>query len=353
MAATLFTPFEVRGLTLRNRIVVSPMCQYSAEDGRLGDWHLVHLGARATGGAGLVIIEFTAVEPRGRISPHDSGLWSDAHGAPLARIARFVKEQGAAIGLQLAHAGRKASVRRPWEGGRPLPAGEGGWPVVGPSPVPFAEGHPVPVPLEGDELAAIPRRFAEAARRAVDAGVQLLEVHAAHGYLLHSFLSPLSNRRRDAWGGDLPGRARLLLETVEAVRGAFDGPLFVRVSATDWVEGGLDVPEVVEVARWLRERGVDAIDVSSGGSSPAQVIPTGPCYQVPFAARIRREAGVPTVAVGLITRPEEAEAIVREGQADLVALARELLRDPNWPQRAAKALGATPPVPPQYLRAYT
>ncbi|HZV03270.1 MAG TPA: NADH:flavin oxidoreductase/NADH oxidase [Planctomycetota bacterium] len=348
----LFSPFTLRGLELRNRVVVSPMCQYSAEDGALGDWHLVHLGARAVGGAGLVMIEATAVEPRGRISPEDSGIWAEKHVAPIARVARFVREQGAALGVQLAHAGRKASTRRPWEGHGPLPVSQGGWEPVGPSPIPFDEGWPVPRPLEASELREVPRLFALAARRALDAGVEVVEIHSAHGYLLHSFLSPLSNQRKDAYGGDLRGRARLLLETAESVRRVVPGPLLVRISATDWVPGGFDVGDAVEVARWLRELGVDAIDVSSGGASPRQKIALGPGYQVPFSERIRREASVPTVAVGLISTPEQAEETVREGRADLVALARELLRDPYWPQRAAKALGAKPSVPPQYARAH-
>ncbi len=348
----LFSPFTLRGLELRNRVVVSPMCQYSAEDGALTDWHLVHLGSRAVGGAGLVVIEATAVEPRGRISPEDSGIWAEKHVEPIARIARFVRAQGAALGVQLAHAGRKASTRRPWEGHGPLPVSEGGWEPVGPSPIPFDEGWPVPRPLEASELREVPRLFADAARRALDAGAQAVEIHSAHGYLLHSFLSPLSNQRKDAYGGDLRGRARLLLETAETLRKIVPGPLLVRISATDWVPGGFDVGDAVLVARWLRELGVDAIDVSSGGASPRQKIALGPGYQVPFAERIRREANVPTVAVGLVSAPEQAEEIVREGRADLVALARELLRDPYWPQRAAKALGAKPSVPPQYARAH-
>lgn len=349
----LFSPFEVRGVTLRNRIVVSPMCQYSSRDGLLTDWHLVHLGSRAVGGAGLVIIEASGVEPRGRISPHDAGIWSDDHVPMLARIAAFVRSQGAALGVQLAHAGRKASTRRPWDGYGLMRPEEGGWTPVGPSAIPFEEGKSaVPHALEPAEVAKVPGLFADAARRAQDAGIAVVEVHAAHGYLLHSFLTPLANRRTDAYGGDLRSRARLLLETADAVRRSFAGPLFVRVSTSDWVEGGLEPGHMVEVARWLKDLGVDAIDCSSGGASPLQKIPVGPGYQVPFAARIRRDAKIPTVAVGLITDPAQADAIVREGSADLVALARELLRDPYWPQRAAKALGVRPDVPQQYLRAH-
>lgn len=348
----LFTPLTLRGLTLRNRIVVSPMCQYSSEDGALTDWHLVHLGSRAVGGAGLVLIEATAVSPEGRISPWDSGIWAAKHVPPIERIARFVHSQGAALGIQLAHAGRKASARRPWEGGGPLPREQGAWLPVGPSALPWGEGWPVPRALATDELEGVVSLFVNGARRAMDAAIQVIEIHAAHGYLLHSFLSPLSNRRTDAYGGDLPGRARLLLETTEAVRRVFAGPLLVRISATDWVPGGLEPEDMVQVARWLKDLGADAVDCSSGGSSPEQKIALGPGYQVPFSERIRSAAGLPTVAVGLITTPADAEAIVRDGKADLVALARELLRDPYWPQHAAKALGVRPEVPPQYARAH-
>ncbi|MEZ0229372.1 MAG: hypothetical protein ACAI25_12155, partial [Planctomycetota bacterium] len=281
------------------------------------------------------------------------GLWDDGQIGPLAHIVDFLHAEGSAAGIQLAHAGRKASTRRPWDGYGIVGPEEGGWTPVGPSAVAFEEGkYLVPQPLTLDEIAKVPGLFADAARRARDAGIEVVEVHSAHGYLLHSFLTPLANRRTDAYGGDLRARARLLLETVEAVRRAFAGPVFVRVSATDWVEGGLGLDEVVQVARWLKEVGADAIDASSGGASPLQKIAVGPGYQVPFAARIRREAGIPTVAVGVITDPAHADAIVREGSSDLVALARELLRDPYWPQRAAKALGVRPDVPPQYLRAH-
>jgi 2,4-dienoyl-CoA reductase-like NADH-dependent reductase (Old Yellow Enzyme family) len=328
------------------------MCQYSSRDGFPSDWHLVHLGSRAVGGAALVFVEASAVEPIGRISPHDSGIWDDRHVEPFARIARFVSEQGAAPGIQLAHAGRKASTRRPWEGHGPIAARDGGWEPVAPSAVPFDEKYPTPRALSIAEIEAIVARFRDGARRAREAGFQVVELHSAHGYLLHSFLSPLSNRRDDRYGGSLENRARALLETVDSVRAVWTGPLFVRVSARDWVQGGLEVDDVVQVARWLRERGVDVIDVSSGGVSPLQKINVGPGYQVEFAGRIRREAGIPTMAVGMITEPAQADAIVRESQADLVALARELLRDPYWPQRAAKALGHDAAVPAQYLRAH-
>jgi 2,4-dienoyl-CoA reductase-like NADH-dependent reductase (Old Yellow Enzyme family) len=350
----LFAPLTLLGLTLRNRIVVSPMCQYSCVDGVLSDWHLVHLGSRAVGGAGLVFVEATAVEARGRISPDDSGLWQESQIEPIARIARFVRGQGAALGVQLAHAGRKASCRKPWAGGGPLAADDGGWPVVGPSPLAFAPGFQVPHELSREEIAGIVGAFRAAARRAIDAGVDVVEVHGAHGYLAHSFLSPISNHREDEYGGSLENRARFIREVTRAVRDVWpaDRPLFVRVSASDWVEGGFQVEDAVQVARWLRDEGAQAIDVSSGGSSPAQKIPLAPGYQVPFAEKIRREAQVPTVAVGLLTDPRAADAIVREGRADLVALAREMLRDPYWAQRAAKVLGTAVAVPPQYLRAH-
>ncbi len=349
----LFSPLALRGVTLRNRIGVSPMCQYSASDGRAGDWHLVHLGGFATGGAGLVIFEATAVEARGRISPGDLGLWEDAQVEPLARIVRFVESQGAVPALQLAHAGRKASVRPPWEqGGAPL-TGDGGWAVVGPSALPFADGHPVPSALDEAGLRGLVATFSAAARRAVAAGFKAVEVHAAHGYLLHQFLSPLSNRRGDGYGGDFAGRTRLTREVVAAVRAVLPDamPLLVRISATDWVEGGWTADETVELARQLRSLGVDLVDCSSGGLVPYAKVPVAPGYQVGFAERVRREAGVATAAVGMITTPAQAAGIVAEGRADLVLLARELLRDPHFPLRAAAELKAEGPWPRQYLRA--
>lgn len=349
----LFDPLALRSLTLRNRLAVSPMCQYSAQGGRANDWHLVHLGARAAGGAGLVLFEATAVEARGRISPADLGLWEDAQVEPLARIVRFVDAQGAAAGVQLAHAGRKASTAAPWEGGGPVAPSAGGWPAVGPSPLPFAAGYPAPEALDEAGLRGIVAAFAAAARRAQAAGFRAIEVHAAHGYLLHQFLSPLTNRRGDAWGGSFENRTRLLREVVSAVRGAWpdDLPLLVRLSATDWVPGGWDVEQSVELCRALRALGVDLVDVSSGGLVPNAKVPAGPGYQTGFAERIRREAGIATGAVGLITSPEQADHVVRTGQADLVLLARELLRDPHFPLRAAKALGHDGPWPRQYARA--
>jgi 2,4-dienoyl-CoA reductase-like NADH-dependent reductase (Old Yellow Enzyme family) len=349
----LFDPLKLRSVTLRNRIAVSPMCQYSAEGGRANDWHLVHLGARAAGGAGLVLFEATAVEARGRISPADLGLWEDGQLEPLARIVRFVEGQGAAAGLQLAHAGRKGSTAPPWNGGGPVAPAAGGWATVGASALPFAEGHPSPEPLDGAGLQGVVAAFAAAARRARAAGFRAVEVHAAHGYLLHQFLSPLTNQRTDRFGGSFENRTRLVREVVSAVRGAWpdDLPLLVRISATDWVPGGWDVDQSVELCRALRGLGADLVDVSSGGLVPTAKVPAGPGYQTGFAERIRREAGVSTGAVGLLTSPEQADHVIRTGQADLVLLARELLRDPHFPLRAAKALGQEGPWPRQYARA--
>jgi 2,4-dienoyl-CoA reductase-like NADH-dependent reductase (Old Yellow Enzyme family) len=350
----LFTPLPLRTLVLRNRIAVSPMCQYSATDGLANDWHLVHLGARAVGGAGLVVFEATAVEPAGRISGGDLGLWSDAQVEPLARVVRFVRAQGAAACLQIGHAGRKASVRAPWDrGGAPLAPGEGAWPVVGPSPLPFADGYPVPAALDEAGLARLVAAFAAAARRARAAGFQAVEVHAAHGYLLHQFLSPLSNRREDRWGGSLENRTRLVREVFTAVRREWPAelPVLVRISATDWVEGGWEPVQAVELCRQLKALGADLIDTSSGGLVATAKVPAGPGYQAGFAERIRREAGIATGAVGMIVSPEQADHVLRSGQADLVLLAREMLRDPHFPLRAAAALKADGPWPNQYLRA--
>ncbi len=355
MTPHLFSPLTLRSLFLRNRIAVSPMCQYSSVDGFATDWHLVHLGARAVGGAALVLTEAAAVEARGRISPADLGIWDDRHVDPLARVAAFVAAQGAVPGIQLAHAGRKASTAPPWEGGGPVAPEAGGWPVVGPSPLPFGPGSPVPEALDAAGIAAVVAAFAAAARRALAAGFQVVEVHAAHGYLLHSFLSPLSNHRDDAYGGDLAGRARLLLEVVEAVRAVWPDelPLFVRISATDWAKGGWDNDQSVALARLLAPLGVDLLDCSSGGLVPGVSIPAAAGYQVPFAERIRRETGLATGAVGLITEPAQADAIIRDGRADLVLLARQLLREPSWPLSAAHELGYddVAPWPKQYQRA--
>jgi 2,4-dienoyl-CoA reductase-like NADH-dependent reductase (Old Yellow Enzyme family) len=350
----LFDPLTLRDVTLRNRIAVSPMCQYSAEEGRANDWHLVHLGSRAVGGAGLVVFEATAVEPRGRISPGDLGLWDDGQIEPLARIVRFVEAQGAVPCLQIAHAGRKASTHAPWEeGGAPIPESRGGWRVVGPSAVPFAPGHPVPEALDPAGIAAVLRAFAEATRRAVAAGFRALEVHAAHGYLIHQFLSPLANRREDAYGGSFERRTRLAREVVSAVREAWPErlPLLVRISATDWADGGWTVEESVQLARAFRDLGVDLIDTSSGGMAATARVPVGAGYQTAFAERIRREAGIATGAVGMITSPEQADHVLRTGQADVVLLARELLRDPYWPLHAAARVHGAIEWPRQYLRA--
>jgi 2,4-dienoyl-CoA reductase-like NADH-dependent reductase (Old Yellow Enzyme family) len=352
--SVLFSPLSLRDVTLRSRIGVSPMCQYSSEDGFATDWHLVHLGSRAVGGAALVLTEAAAVSPEGRISPQDLGLWKEAHVEGLARIARFVRAHGAAAGVQLAHAGRKASTGRPWEGGRPVPPAAGGWLPVAPSAIPFAEGHPTPRALDEAGIAGVVQDFARAAARAAEAGFDVVEIHGAHGYLLHEFLSPLSNRRTDRYGGPLEHRARLALEVVRAVRGAWPErlPVLFRVSATDWLEGGFSPDECVALARLLREEGVDLVDTSSGGTDPAAKVPLGPGYQTIFAERIRREAGVPTAAVGMITSPAQADHVVRTGQADLVLLARGMLRNPYWALTAARELGVAGPVPPQYLRGF-
>ncbi len=351
--ARLFTPYTLRGVTLRNRIVVSPMCQYSCRDGFATDWHLVHLGSRAVGGAGLIIAEATAVEARGRISPEDLGIWDDAHIAPLARLTAFMAEHGAVPGIQLAHAGRKASTFRPWSGQGAVPAEQGGWAdVVAPSAVAFADNYPQPHAMTTEEIVAMREAFVAATRRSLAAGFRFIELHAAHGYLLHTFLSPLSNQRTDEYGGSLENRMRLVLEVVEAVRAAWpdDLPLGIRLSATDWVEGGWTPTDSVTLAHALRERGIDMITGSSGGVSTRQQIPLGPGYQVFLAEQIGREAGVPTMAVGLITEPAQAEAILAKGDVELIALARELLRSPYWPLQAAQALGVDLPWPDQYAR---
>jgi len=350
--STLFSPLTLRGTTIRNRVWVSPMCQYSSVDGRPTDWHLVHLGSFARGGAGLVMSEATAVVPEGRISPQDAGIWNDEQAADYRRITDFLRSQGAVPAIQLAHAGRKASTRAPWRGRGYAPVEEGGWPTVGASAVGYAD-WPAPRELTADELRALPQAWADAARRSLDAGFEVAEVHAAHGYLLHQFLSPLTNLRTDAWGGDLAGRSRLLLDVVDAVRAVWpdDRPLLVRVSATDWADGGLDLDETARVARTLADHGVDLVDVSSGGNSPEQQISPSPGYQVPLATRIKEVSGLPVAAVGLITEPEQAEQIVASGRADAVFLGRELLRDPSFAQRAAAELGADVYWPDQYLRA--
>jgi 2,4-dienoyl-CoA reductase-like NADH-dependent reductase (Old Yellow Enzyme family) len=346
----LFDPLQIRDVTLKNRIAVSPMCQYSSDDGFASDWHLVHLGSLAVGGAAVVFTEATAVTEEGRISPQDLGLWKDEQLPMLQRIARFVREQGAVPGMQLAHAGRKGSTAVPWAGGKPLTPAQGGFaPIYAPSAVGFYEGH-VPEALDEAGIARIVAAFAAAAERALRAGFEVLEIHSAHGYLLHEFLSPLSNRRTDAYGRD---RQKLPVEVARAIRTRWPArlPLFMRISASDWTEGGWDIAQSVELAKKLKAEGVDLVDCSSGGNVPGARIPVGPGYQTQFAQRIRDEAGIATGAVGLITSPHQAEHIVRTGQADVVFLARELLRNPRWPLAAAKALGATVEWPKQYERA--
>jgi 2,4-dienoyl-CoA reductase-like NADH-dependent reductase (Old Yellow Enzyme family) len=346
----LFEPLTLRGTTFRNRVFVSPMCQYSATDGLPEDWHLVHLGARAVGGAGLVLTEATAVSPEGRISPEDTGIWNDEQAERWARIVAFVQAQGAKAGVQLAHAGRKASTYRPWDNGSgTVPAVDGGWTAVAPSSVAFGR-YAVPAELDAAGLVKVVEDFEAATRRAAAAGFDVVEVHAAHGYLLHQFLSPLSNQRTDAYGGSFDNRVRLLLEVVERVRAVFAGPVLVRLSATDWTDGGWTVEESVRLAPLLAERGVDLVDTSSGGLHHAQQITVEPGYQVPFAEAIRK-AGIATGAVGLITEPKQAEEVLAAEQADVVLLARELLRDPHWPLRAAAELGADITWPAQYERA--
>ena len=349
----LFTPLRLRDLRIRNRVFVSPMCQYSSHGGVPTDWHLVHLGSRAVGGAGLVMAEATAVSPDGRISPDDAGIWNDDQAEAYRPITKFIRENGAVAAIQLAHAGRKASTDAPWRGGRPVGSGARGWQPVAPSPVAFGEGFPVPRELEATELDSVVDDFAAAARRSQTAGFQVVELHLAHGYLLHSFLSPLSNQRTDKYGGSIENRSRLPLRVARAVREVWpaEWPVFVRISATDWAEGGWDLEQSVQLANWLKEAGIDLIDCSSGGLVPYAKMQFGPGYQTSFAERIRRQVGIPTAAVGLITEPVQAEHILRTGQADAVALARELLRDPYWPLRAAHELDADIEWPAQYARA--
>ena len=350
----LFTPLTIRGATFRNRIGVSPMCQYSCEGGIATDWHLVHLGSRAVGGAGLVMVEASAVEERGRISPEDMGIWGQQHVDPLKRIARFIEEQGAVSGIQLAHAGRKAATLRPWAGGKPIAPGENNyWDAVGPSALSFGHGHQVPKALSVQEIEEIVKAFRDAAQRAVEATFSLIEIHAAHGYLIHEFLSPLSNKRTDQYGGSLENRMRLMLEITRAVRAEIPEsmPLFARISASDWIDGGWDLDQSIELSKQLGELGVDLIDCSSGGAAPGAKITVGPGYQVPFAAAIKHDASIRTAAVGMITASDQANEIIASGKADIVLLAREMLRDPYWPLHAARQLGIQVPWPPQYERA--
>jgi 2,4-dienoyl-CoA reductase-like NADH-dependent reductase (Old Yellow Enzyme family) len=353
-AAELFSPIILGSLKLSNRVVVSPMCQYSSEDGFANDWHLVHLGSRAVGGASLIFVEATAVCPEGRITPKDMGLWKDEQIEKLRQIARFTHSQGSYIGIQLAHAGRKASMSVPWEKERLMGPEKGGWTnVVAPSAIPFADHYARPIELDQAGIRKVVADFVAATERAKRAEFDVIEIHSAHGYLLHEFLSPLSNKRTDEYGGSFENRTRLLLEVVDAVRGAWPAemPLVVRISATDWAEGGWDADQSVALAKILKTRGVALMDISSGGLVPNAKIPVGPGFQTPFAERIRREAGIPTGTVGMITDPAQADHIVRTGQADLVLLARELLRDPYWPLRAGKELHKKVSWPAQYLRA--
>jgi 2,4-dienoyl-CoA reductase-like NADH-dependent reductase (Old Yellow Enzyme family) len=349
----LFSPFRLRELTFKNRVFVSPMCQYSSEDGMATDWHFVHLGSRAVGGAALVMVEATAVSPEGRISPWDSGMWSAGHGQAFRRITRFIAENHAVPGVQLAHAGRKASTDRPWLGGKPVDVSRGGWEPMAPSPVPFDVGHPMPREMTADDIKAVLDQFTAAAIWSLEAGFEVVEIHMAHGYLLHEFLSPLTNRRADEYGGSLENRMRFPLRVAKALRETWPArwPVFVRISATDWAQGGWDLQQSVAFSRELKRQGIDLIDCSSGGQAPGVKIPLGPGYQVPFAETIRRDVHIATGAVGMITQARQAEEIIATGRADVVLLARELLRNPYWPLHAAAELGDDVTWPNQYGRA--
>jgi 2,4-dienoyl-CoA reductase-like NADH-dependent reductase (Old Yellow Enzyme family) len=351
MASHLFSPFELRSVTFRNRVFVSPMCMYSSEDGMPNDWHFVHLGSRAVGGAGLVCVEASGVSPEGRITPWDAGIWSSAHAKAWKPVARFIREQGAVPGIQIAHAGRKASCDKPWNGGKPLDAAHGAWTPLGPSPIAFGH-YPPPREMTREEIAGVVTQFRDAARHALDAGFDVVEIHGAHGYLLHSFVSPLSNLRNDEYGGTFDKRVRLALEVARTVRETWpaDKPVFYRISATDWYEGGWDLEQSVRLARRLKDIGIDLVDCSSGGNIHDQKIVLGPSYQVPFSEAIRAGTGIPTAAVGLISDAIQAEEIVAHGRADAVFLARAELRDPYWPRHAAKALGVQMEWPDQYKR---
>jgi 2,4-dienoyl-CoA reductase-like NADH-dependent reductase (Old Yellow Enzyme family) len=346
----LLSPVRIRGVDFRNRIVMSPMCEYSAQDGFANDWHLVHLGSRAAGGSALVMVEATAVTAEGRITPGDLGIWKDEHIEPLGRIVKFVHSQGAVAGIQLAHAGRKASCDLPWKGGAGLKPEAGGWPIVAPTALPFDEANPTPAPLDKTGIDSVVDAFEGGARRALRAGFKVIEIHAAHGYLLHEFLSPISNHRDDEYGGNLENRMRLLLRVVERLRGLMPEhlPLFVRISATDWVDGGWDIGQSIALARQFKSLGVDLVDVSSGGLVPYARIPVAKGYQVPFARRIREEANIRTGAVGMITDPRHADEIITGGDANLVFIAREMLREPYWALKAQQALGEEPAWPIQY-----
>jgi len=349
----LFSPIKIRGLEFKNRIFVSPMCQYSARDGRPTDWHLVHYGSRAVGGAACLIMEATAVSPEGRISPDDLGLWSDDFIPAFKRVTDFIKAQKAVPGIQLAHAGRKASTYAPWKGEGPLRPEDGAWPVIAPSAIPFDRHFPTPIEMSLEDIELIKRKFSEAAIRAVKAGFELIEIHQAHGFLVHQFLSPISNKRTDSYGGNLENRCRLALEIAKTIRDNIPDnmPLLVRLSSTDWVENGWDIEQSIYLARGLKEAGVDLIDCSSGGNVPDAKIPAGPGYQLSFSERIKKEVKILTGGVGFITSPEQAETVIRSGQADIVLLGRELLRHPYWLLEAAKRLKSEIDWPAQYLRA--
>ncbi|NLF51986.1 MAG: NADH:flavin oxidoreductase/NADH oxidase [Leptolinea sp.] len=351
----LFDPLTIKGITLRNRIGIPPMCMYSYENGVSNDWQVLHLGARAAGGAGLIITEATAVEPRGRITPYDVGIWSDEHIEPLSRVVKAIKRGGAVPGIQIAHAGRKASSNRPWEnGGKPiLPDQPGGWHVIGPSPIAYNNEYAIPKELTHDEIHGIQEAFRNGARRALEAGFEWLEIHAAHGYLLHSFLSPVSNKRGDDYGGSFENRIRFLIETIRAIRQVWPEslPLTVRISGTDWVDDGWSLEESVTLAKILIDEGIDLIDCSSGGGVSHAKVPLGPGYQVPISEAVHK-TGILTAAVGLITEPEQADEIIRNNRADIVLLGRESLRNPHWPIHAARKLNQPAPIPPQYLRAF-
>lgn len=351
--ANLFQPLKIRSIELKNRIVVSPMCQYSSKDGFANDWHLVHLGTRAVGGAALVFTEATAVSPEGRITPHDLGIYKEEHVEFLKRITDFIKQQNAVTGIQLAHAGRKASHHRPWDGSAALRENENAWTTKAPSALPYRDGEPIPHELTKEEIKKITEDFRKATQRAIQAGFQIIEIHAAHGYLIHEFLSPLSNHRNDEYGGTLENRIRFLIEITDAVREVWsdEKPLFVRISASDWVDGGWTIEDSVELSKILKTKEVDLIDCSSGGNSPGQKIPIGPLYQTPFAERIKKEAGMMTGAVGLITTTQQAETIISNQQADLIIMARQLLREPYFPLNAAHDLNVDVPWLPQYDRA--
>lgn len=349
----LMSPLPIKGLTLKNRIIVSPMCQYSSEDGFANDWHLVHLGSRAVGGAALVISEATAVSPEGRISPDDQGIWKDEHIGKLQQITRFIHQQNAYAGIQLAHAGRKASTTAPWKGNKQIALNEGGWETVAPSAIAYRDADELPIALDKDGIEKVKADFRNATKRAVVAGYDVVEIHAAHGYLLHQFLSPLSNKRKDEYGGSFENRIRLLLEVVELIQSEMKGNmlLFVRISATDWADGGWDIEQSVRLSAILKDKGVDLMDVSTGALVSGVRIPISPGYQVPFAERIKKDTGILTGTVGLITTPQQAEDILTDGKADVVLLARELLRDPYFPLHAATILGDEPLYLPQYERA--